>query len=77
MQGHVRMIKVLLKGVRLLYVRKNWVKISLVCLVLVALGVTLAGCSKPKTEEESTVIQSLVAKVPLFLQLQRLLGIQA
>jgi len=34
--------------------RKNWVKISLVCLVLVALGVTLAGCSKPKTEEEST-----------------------
>jgi len=37
-----------------LYVRKNWVKISLVCLVLVALGVTLAGCSKPKTEEEST-----------------------
>jgi len=61
MQGHVRMIKVLLKG----------------CLVLVALGVTLAGCSKPKTEEESTGYPEPGSKGTLFLQLQRLLGIQA
>jgi len=30
--------------------RKGWLKIALVCLTLVAVGVTLMGCSKPKTE---------------------------